>query len=186
MRPAITGMTQHAGRVDVAFDPASLPRGAAGTDVLIVQRVGAPDGTPEARIYQGKIMPTDTGGRATARALETDHILMTGGGVRSSTGLSEILSGMTVGSIVAIVATPGGAVVSASTSTTYQNVPVRVIQDGSGRRAIIVPVTGGAAVSLATGKYRLSLAINRERWSTTDAPDALNRYQDSAQLTVTL
>jgi hypothetical protein len=43
-----------------------------------------------------------------------------------------------------------------------------------------------APVSLATGPYRLSLAINRERWSTTDAPDALNRYQDSAQLIVTL
>jgi len=35
---------------------------------------------------------------------------------------------------------------------------------------------------LAPGTYRLTLAINRSRWSTTAAPDDLNRYTDSAAL----
>jgi hypothetical protein len=84
--------------------------------------------------------------------------------------------------MIGVILAPGGPVVVGGSTTTWQRVDVQVVQDGGGRRAILVPVGGGSAVGLPTGTYRLTLEIERRRWETTDAADSLNRYTDAAQL----
>ena len=44
----------------------------------------------------------------------------------------------------------------------------------------------GAPISLAGGRYRLRLTMDRTRWATTEPADDLNRYQDSATITMDL
>jgi hypothetical protein len=182
--PIVMGWAHSARGIDVEFDKSLLPQNAEGSDVYLIERQITADKIPQARIYRGKLNTSGGRNRLTTRAAETDYIAVTG--AISSTGLSMMLDRMDAGSIIAIITTPNGAIVSPSSTTTYENVPVRVIQDGSRRKAIIVPLGAGSAVTLQPGTYRLSLAIHRERWSTTDAPDAVNSYSDNAQVTLNL
>jgi hypothetical protein len=66
----------------------------------------------------------------------------------------------------------------------WQAVDLHVLQDETAMRAFLVPVDeAGDARTLSTAsRYKLDFAIDRQRWSTTDAPDADNRYQDSTTL----
>ena len=65
-------------------------------------------------------------------------------------------------------------------------VPVAVLQNGDGRRALVVPLSGTTATTLEAGPHRLTLALSRRRWETTDAPDALNTYAQEATLSLDL
>lgn len=65
-------------------------------------------------------------------------------------------------------------------------VDVRVIQNGDGRKAIVVPVDATGAIGLATGRYRLTARLERKRWETTDAADDLNTYESEAVLSLSL
>ena len=57
----------------------------------------------------------------------------------------------------------------------------------SGRRgALIIPVIGIATPGFAHAPHRVTLALSRKRWETTDAPDALNTYAGSATLSLDL
>jgi len=58
-------------------------------------------------------------------------------------------------------------------------VDVRVLQNGDARRALVIPITGGAASVLPVGPYRLTLSLARKRWETTDPTDDINSYQRS-------
>jgi hypothetical protein len=76
---------------------------------------------------------------------------------------------------------------------TWEDVALQVLQDGSGRRALLVPVAGpvgpagGAApITLAPGLYRLRLALDRARFATTAPPDDVNRYQREVTWTLSL
>jgi hypothetical protein len=69
----------------------------------------------------------------------------------------------------------------------YVPVALHVLQSGSGRQTLVVPMANAAApVLLAPGTYRLTLTMNRARWSTSAAPDAQNHYTDSAALILPL
>ena len=61
-------------------------------------------------------------------------------------------------------------------------VPVRVIQSGDGRRALVVPLAGAAATPLTAGPHRLVLSLVRRRWQTTAATDELSAYEREATL----
>ena len=60
-------------------------------------------------------------------------------------------------------------------------IEVRVVQSGDGRRAIVVPVDASGAIGLPTRRYRLTLALARKRWETTDPEDELNTYESSGR-----
>lgn len=59
-------------------------------------------------------------------------------------------------------------------------VPIQILQDRDGLRALFVPVTAGAAVALTAGDHHLTLELDRERYATTAAADATSRYAASA------
>ena len=61
-------------------------------------------------------------------------------------------------------------------------IPVRVIQNGDGRRALVIPLAGTAATPLFAGPHRLVLSLTRKRWETTAAADELNTYEREATL----
>ena len=65
-------------------------------------------------------------------------------------------------------------------------IDVQVIQNGDGRRALVIPVIGIATPGLDAAPHRLTLALSRKRWETTDAPDEVNRYARSATLVLDL
>jgi hypothetical protein len=67
----------------------------------------------------------------------------------------------------------------------WQDVAVRVLQDETALRALLIPVdAAGDAIALAGARYRLEFVLDRPRWSTTDPPDADNRYRDEAAITL--
>lgn len=65
-------------------------------------------------------------------------------------------------------------------------IDVQIIQNGDGRRALVIPVIGIATPGFANAPHRLTLSLARERWETTDAPDELNTYARSATLSLDL
>jgi hypothetical protein len=66
-------------------------------------------------------------------------------------------------------------------------VDVRVLQNGSADKVLIVPVDGaGAATTLSVGQYLLRFRIERRRWTTTDAADSLNSYLRETTLTLSV
>jgi hypothetical protein len=65
-------------------------------------------------------------------------------------------------------------------------IPVQMLQSGDARRAILVPLAGPQATTLAPAQYRITLALLRKRWQTTEPADALNAYQSSTTLLLDL
>jgi hypothetical protein len=65
-------------------------------------------------------------------------------------------------------------------------IDVEILQNGDGRRALIIPVIGTATPGLAAEPHRLTFSLSRTRWQTTDAHDALNTYARSATLALDL
>jgi hypothetical protein len=65
-------------------------------------------------------------------------------------------------------------------------VPVRVLQSGDGRRALLIPLSGTAPTPLLPKPHRLVLRLSRRRWETTDPADELNTYAREATLTLDL
>lgn len=65
-------------------------------------------------------------------------------------------------------------------------IDVQVIQNGDGRRALVIPVIGIATPGLAAGPHRLTLTLSRKRWQTTDPMDEVNTYARSATLSLDL
>ena len=46
-------------------------------------------------------------------------------------------------------------------------VPVQVLQNGDGRRALVIPLAGSGAKALSPGRHRLTFRLTRTRWQTT-------------------
>lgn len=65
-------------------------------------------------------------------------------------------------------------------------IDVQVIQNGDGRRALVVPVIGIATPGFANAPHRLTLSLSRDRWESMDPPDQLNTYARSATLSLDL
>ena len=65
-------------------------------------------------------------------------------------------------------------------------IDVQIIQNGDGRRALVIPVIGIATPGFVHAPHRLTLSLSRDRWETPDAPDELNTYARSATLSLDL
>jgi len=175
---AIRDISRHSDGLDVEFALRDLPVGALTDDrVLLVEPVAS----DRLRVYTGHIGVSATGARV--RAYQSDDVTV----LRDADSLFHAaLEGATPGHTVAVlpgliaVGVPGLVTVPIFT---YVSIDVRVLQSGSALQALILPISAaGVPDLLAPGTYRLTLAINRSRWSTTAAPDDLNRYTDSAAL----
>jgi len=165
-----------------------LPPGALADDrVVFVKQTDGAD-QPRLRVFTGRLrLPKRGATTARVRAVESDDVsvLRTADsvfrGAFGGAGHSRLVA------IVPAIIGLGGSGVIACPVIDYVPIAVRVIQDGSARRALIVPMSNAVVPqSLAPGHYRLTLAMDRARWSTTAPPDDLSHYRDTATLTLEL
>ena len=156
------------------------PQLAAEGEVAVV--ISEPDA--ENRVFRGRVERTASGVTEltidrTAGAAETAPSAAQG-------ALAEALAESAADTV--LVLTADLATVLGSFTIRYQDDPVdvRVLQNGDGRRSLVIPVNGSSAVGLGPGRYRLTLKLQRKRWETTDAKDDVNTYEGEALLSLTL
>lgn len=68
----------------------------------------------------------------------------------------------------------------------YVDVDVKVLQDGTANRALIIPVSGSSHRQLSQSYYRLKFSLSRKRWITTDPADDINQYHSETTLSFSL
>jgi hypothetical protein len=86
-----------------------------------------------------------------------------------------------------VASLPGKTAVIACPIVEFVPVPVRVLESSSARHVLLLPMTAGdVPQALASGTYRLTLTMDRPRWSTTAPADDLNHYRDAATLLLKL
>ena len=147
----------------------------------VVVLVAEGDGT--GRAYRGRVVPPS---RASADFAILD--------AESEEALAQ-LGGAVVGA--ALAEAPAGTVLLFTSDLTtligrfgwqFEDEPidVRILQNGDGRRALVVPVDGSGAIGLPSRRYRLTLTLARKRWETTDPEDELNTYESEGELSLSL
>jgi hypothetical protein len=186
MRPLpsarIADVARHETGIDVQLELSDVPREALADDrVLFVERDKG--GDARLRIYRGRIESSTRGQEfARVRAIESDEVKVLS--AADSIFASNILASLDKDRFVAIlpgIAGLGGTGVIIGTTWHYEDVALRIVQDGAARHALIIPMSDALApTSLGGGQYRLTLTLDRARWSTTAPPDDVNRYHDSA------
>ncbi len=187
---SVLDVSRHADGLDLDLELHNLPRTLLTDDRIIlvepVEQAADSDGAPpRLRVYTGRV--TMSSGTARARAYESDDVTV----VRAAdsvfrTALASITPGRTIAILPGIIALGGKGLVPVP-NFIYVPVALHVLQSGSGRQALVVPMANAAApLLLAPGTYRLTLTMNRARWSTRAALDAQNHYTDSAALVLPL
>jgi hypothetical protein len=68
----------------------------------------------------------------------------------------------------------------------YYDIDVKVLQDSTAHRALIIPVSGSNHRKLQSGFYRLTFSLTRKRWTTTDPADDINQYSQTGTLTLNI
>lgn len=186
--PAVRVMdvARNATGLDVELEFDGVPdRSVSKAHIILVERGGDAPGE-QFRIYTGSLELTAGGARVHAR--QSDRV--DGLGPYESAVARDLLDQLPTGGIAAVISgilELGGTVAVAGGWSHYEGVPVRIVQDGSARHALLVPMdAAGAPGGLGSGAYRLTLSIERSRWATTAPADDTNRYQDSASVSFTL
>jgi hypothetical protein len=86
------------------------------------------------------------------------------------------------GAVIVIDPQTGGILDWIIPTFSYQPVSVSILQDGSACRCLIIPAQGATAAPLPSGHYRLTFAINRQRWDTTDVTETRAKYTRTAAI----
>jgi hypothetical protein len=181
----VTDISRHERGIDVEFAIEGIrAKSLSKAHIVFVERADDPSGE-KFRVYTGRIERSARGARV--HALESDRVTV----LRPQESLlaADVLRKIPKGGLVAVlsgIAELGGGIVVGG-SWHYEDVSVRIIQDGSARHALLLPMAaGGTPAGLSPGSYRLTLAIDRARWATTAAANDVNRYRDSATVTFEL
>jgi hypothetical protein len=179
----VIDVTRRVGGLDATLVLEGVPSaGLADDRVLFVERTQSEE-LPRLRVYIGRLQPSKRrGAMVRVRAVESADLggLPTADPVFKGAFGRALAKGM-VAIVPGIVALGGNGVVACPVFD-FVPIAVRVIQNGSATRALIVPFNASVPQSLAPGHYRLTFAMDRARWSTNDPPDDVNRYRDSATL----
>jgi len=174
-------VTRQGDRLAVELDGRALAAAGVSLEQLILVEV-ASDG--RLRFHRGRPARRPVHGRETIRARLAEDPT-----VRSeelSSRLAKELSVLPAGAVVALDETLSRLVDWWRPAYRYVEVDVAVLQDGSGRRVLIIPLAGGSVSPLASGVYPLTFNLDRARWQTTAAVDDLNHYRRTAVLGLTL
>jgi hypothetical protein len=68
----------------------------------------------------------------------------------------------------------------------WEDVEMRIIQNGSRCRALLIPIAAEIHHSLPSGTYRLRFQLQRARWQTTDSNEPRSRYAAAATISLSL
>jgi hypothetical protein len=152
-----------------------------GSEVVVAEVVG--EGEARAARFLAGTVERGRGGARVVHASRTQVAPLAG---PAASGLGNVVTRLEPGDLVFI--RPGAGLIDLWRPGHWEDqvVDVRVLQDGPGRRALVIPVAGGAATGLVPETYRLELALDRQRWETTEPIDDVNRYRGSATLSLAL
>ena len=170
----ILDFTRRAGALDVELSPPTV----ALTDnrIVFVEPIEGPN---RLRVWTGLIQARRGAAAVRVHAEPSHEVTVLG------PGDPVFKTALRLGGLVATL--PGKTGVLGSPVVSFVSVPVRVLESSSARQVLLIPMSITAVPeSLASGTYRLTLTMDRARWSTTAAADDLNHYRDSASLRLVL
>jgi hypothetical protein len=144
--------------------------------MMLVEAVG-PAEQRVLRVYEVPPLSARSRGEVTLQASLTDEITLTGS---SSSVLPATVAAMEEGGFALFSGAFGELVDIVRPRFVWTPLTTMVLQDATGLRALILPVSGVALAPLASGTYRLQSSLNRSRWQTSDPPSDLNGYTRSA------
>ncbi len=137
---------------------------------------GAVGGDPAFRIWSGSVafnlggipyVDIEAGERAT---------------LEPSSALGSLFADLPTGSMLFIDPDTGLCFETWWSLVGFETLEVSLLQDADARRIIVAPRSESATRALDSGRYRLRLTMERPRWSTTAAVDALNHYRSFGSL----
>jgi hypothetical protein len=182
-RGAIVSVHRRGQGIDISVEVADSTRDLRGGRVVLFERIDTADERQRLRVYRG-VVDDRRGELLHIRADETETTTVVDPGRSAlTTGFRGELER---GEIVGVVLDPAGGLTLGGFTVTWEDVDVDVVQGAGGKSSILVPVSVGGATELTPGTYRLTLDMDRARWQTVEPADDLNRYRDSAQLSLTL
>lgn len=167
----------------VELDPASIPSSLFAQERIIFVEAIEHEGERRVRFFAGAIERKAGGRRAVVHAKETDELILKADA--ASTILSESLAQLETGRIAAVDASFTNILGLFRQHYAYEPVDVRILQDSTGRRAIVIPISSSLSTNLPAGTYRMKFHIERRRWHSNDPPDNLNGYHAEATLVLT-
>jgi hypothetical protein len=172
-------VTRRGTDLDVRLNLSAIGAPAAG--LLVVEAAG--------RVNQRRLVvyslriPRGATGEVTVRAVRTDEIVL---GPGHSALVLPALAALPVGTFALVTADLSDILGTLIPGDVWTPVPLRLIQDAAGLRALLIPATGTTHSPLVPGTYRLTLTLDRQRWPSVDAPDEVNRYTRSQTLQLIL
>jgi hypothetical protein len=174
----IADATVHPSGLRVTLEPATSPIAERS---LIFAVVEAPN---QLRLYAGTQVQLAPGQSAVLDAVPVDDVAVLD--AARSPILGNQIQSLPIGTVVGL--TPDLKAMIALNDVLYQweDIDVTVVQDESRTRAILIPQSGGAPFALPNDRYRFTLNLARDRYSTTSAADAISRYSASADLLLDL
>lgn len=165
------------GRIDLNLDLTALKESAPGEKLVIVQALGR-GADRRLRVYAASA-PAASRGEAMVRARQTDEVKTLG---PVSSLVTSKLAKLEEGAFALLRHDLQNIFDIFRPRFVWTALDSNVLQDATGRRALVIPVSGSGALALGPGTYRLRFDLSRNRWETSDPHDDLNRYQRTATL----
>jgi hypothetical protein len=167
----------------VEFDPATIPARTRGSEEMVFAEVVELKEERRLRLFAGVV--DRSGRRAVVQATQRDELILTPG--KGSTVVSESIAQLEKGRIAVVDASLTNILGLFRSHFAFEAVNVRVLQDGTGQRAIVIPISSPTTSrNLTAGVYRLKFTLLRHRWKTNDPADSLNQYLSEATLVLTV
>jgi hypothetical protein len=173
---ALVDVTKQDGVLEIVVDTAALPD---RTTPLLVVEAAAKGGERRLVVYAVPALPAKAKGQVRLRAEKTDEIIPD---LRRSPLVSAELAALQAGTFALVTRDLRKILGLFGVTFVWTPLTTVILQDSTGKRALIVPGGSGVAKPLAAGTYRLKFDLNRQRWQTTDPPDELNQYSRSVTL----
>jgi hypothetical protein len=163
--------------LQIEWDPQAVP--AAPGDMKFVKVID--DGaTRSYAFFTGAIETKSGGARVVIRATLTDQVAAAD--PSKSAVIGPELARLAPGTVAWILGDKVGGVHFPYWA--WQSISVLVLQDAARLHAFIIPFSGAVPLAMTSGNYRMNFALDRNRWQTTDPPDAVNHYHSEATLAV--
>jgi hypothetical protein len=172
-------VTRRGTDLDVRLNLSTIGVPAAG--LLVVEAAGHVN-QRRLVVYSLRI-PRRARGEVTVRAVRSDEIVL---GPGHSGLVQPPLAALPAGAFALVTADLSHILGTLIPGDSWTSVPLRVIQDAAGLRALLIPASGSTHSPLVPGTYRLTLKLDRQRWPTVDAADEVNRYTRSQTLQLVL
>lgn len=172
--------------IRIDLDPAILTPGNTsfgdGRELVVIEvEEQESNNVSQATVYQGQL-DFSPGGRPFVNAEETGTVLLRQGSEGKD---PSVVSEMKPGTVIVTDLVTGQAIAVIS-KYVWKKVDMRILQNASLTRALILPLSESKPTQLSPSIYRFILSMKRKRWETEDKESKWNCYKGEVTLTLTL